>query len=242
MAIEPVTTITMAEKTTRWTRSRLRASSLVTASPCHRSLDHLELQRPADDEPQPFVERDRGAVAGQHMQQGPLTAVADAGADGTDQTCRQTLTAERRIRADGADLGRQVAGCQGGLDVPVGPFLDLADMVAVILRAASQQCRRSAESARASPRRPAAAAPGERRGPRSVQDVLPAPAGIRPAPPGACPRNVCQTQGSACRAGQTIIWRAVGGIGRGSLVEPDRYSSTPAAQARPSAMAQTISD
>ena len=42
--------------------------------------------------------------------------------------------------------------------------------------------------------------------------------------------------------GQTIIWRAVGGIGRGSLVEPDRYSSTPAAQARPSAIAQTISD
>ena len=40
----------------------------------------------------------------------------------------------------------------------------------------------------------------------------------------------------------TIICRADGGIGRGSLVEPDRYSSTPAAQARPSAMAQTISD
>ena len=46
-----------------------------------------------------------------------------------------------------------------------------------------------------------------------------------------------------CRlVAQTIIWRAVGGIGRGSLVEPDRYSSTPAAQARPSAIAQTISD
>jgi hypothetical protein len=43
-------------------------------------------------------------------------------------------------------------------------------------------------------------------------------------------------------ANQTIICRAVGGIGRGSLVVPDRYSSTPAAQARPSAMAQTISD
>lgn len=41
---------------------------------------------------------------------------------------------------------------------------------------------------------------------------------------------------------QTIIWRALGGIGRGSLVEPDRYSSTPAAQARPSAIAQTIND
>jgi hypothetical protein len=41
---------------------------------------------------------------------------------------------------------------------------------------------------------------------------------------------------------QTIIWRAVAGIGRGNLVVPDRYSSTPAAQARPSAIAQTISD
>ena len=41
---------------------------------------------------------------------------------------------------------------------------------------------------------------------------------------------------------QTSIGRAVGGIGRGSFVVPDRYSSTPAAQARPSAIAQTISD
>src|SRR5829696_4275470 len=44
------------------------------------------------------------------------------------------------------------------------------------------------------------------------------------------------------RARQTIIWRAVGGMGRGSLVDPERYASTPAAQARPSAMAQTIND
>ena len=31
-------------------------------------------------------------------------------------------------------------------------------------------------------------------------------------------------------------------MGRGSLVEPDRYWSTPAAHARPSAMAHTIKD
>ena len=31
-------------------------------------------------------------------------------------------------------------------------------------------------------------------------------------------------------------------VGFGSFVDPDRYLSTPAAQARPSAMAQTISD
>jgi hypothetical protein len=43
-------------------------------------------------------------------------------------------------------------------------------------------------------------------------------------------------------APHTSIGRAVAGIGLGSLVVPDRYSSTPAAQARPSAMAQTISD
>ena len=41
---------------------------------------------------------------------------------------------------------------------------------------------------------------------------------------------------------QTVSGRAVGGIGAGRLVEPERYASTPAAAERPSAMAHTISD
>jgi hypothetical protein len=56
------------------------------------------------------------------------------------------------------------------------------------------------------------------------------------------PYNSAASTSNGVDERQTIIWRAVGGIGRGSLVEPDRYSSTPAAQARPSAIAQTISD
>src|SRR5919197_6760545 len=44
------------------------------------------------------------------------------------------------------------------------------------------------------------------------------------------------------RPSQTASGRSDAGIGAGSVVEPDRYASTPAAQARPSAMAHTISD
>ncbi len=41
---------------------------------------------------------------------------------------------------------------------------------------------------------------------------------------------------------QTVSGRAVGGIAVGSVVEPDSQVSTAAAQERPSAIAQTISD
>ena len=59
---------------------------------------------------------------------------------------------------------------------------------------------------------------------------------------GGSPGWGCVAIAGSRTARQTIIWRAVGGMGRGSLVDPERYASTPAAQALPSAMAQTIND
>jgi hypothetical protein len=75
-----------------------------------------------------------------------------------------------------------------------------------------------------------------RREPRDWGDTT------RPALKDTSSRNHAWASQIPGEASQTIIWRAVGGIGRGSLVIPDKYSSTPAAQARPSAIAQTISD
>ncbi len=70
--------------------------------------------------------------------------------------------------------------------------------------------------------------------------------------PGDCPAQAVEQLGAvhslrlppAARVppGQTTRGRAVGGIGAGSVVEPIRWASTAAAAARPSAMAQTISD
>ena len=79
-----------------------------------------------------------------------------------------------------------------------------------------------------------------------AQDVV---AGL----PGDCPAQAVEQSGdvhcleatrrrSRVPPGQTTSGRAVGGIGAGRVVEPIRWASTAAAAARPSAIAQTISD